>query len=121
VGGNCGWWACYRVGGEEMITNVFMGFLAGLICSLGGALKDSPFEGFHPLKFFRSIVIGTIFGVVSVGFTTQPVLAFMFSGYCERMTVEGYKIVRAKKPGKFNLPHPSMLGAYFGFRKRKYV
>jgi len=102
-----------------MIINVFMGFLAGLICSLGGALKDSPFEGFHPLKFFRSILVGTVFGFVSAFFTSQPVLAFMFAGYCERMADEGYKIVRAQKPGKFDLDHPSMLGKHFGFKKRK--
>ena len=98
-----------------------MGFLAGLICSLGGALKDSPFEGFSPFKFFRSILIGTFWGAVSSFFTAEPILAFMFAGYSERITVEGYKIIRAKKPGKFDLPHPSMLGRYFSFRKRRYV
>jgi len=101
--------------------NIFMGFLAGLICSLGGALKDSPFEGFSPFKFLRSILIGTFWGAVSSFFTAEPILAFMFAGYSERITVEGYKIIRARKPGKFDLPHPSMLGRYFGFRKRRYV
>ncbi len=100
-----------------MIINLFMGFLAGLISSLGGALKDSPYEGFHPIKFFRSILIGTGAGAVSAHFTLHPVLAFMFSGYLERMIVEGYKIVRARRPGKFDRPHPSMLGGRFSFRR----
>ena len=100
-------------------TNILMGFLAGLICSLGGALKDSPYEGFSPLKFCRSMTVGTVCGGVSSFFTTEPVLAFMFSGYSERMIVEGYKILRAQKPGKFSLPHPSMFGWRFGFAKRK--
>ena len=102
---------------NSILVNIFMGFLAGLICSLGGALKDSPFEGFQPLKFFRSMIVGTCAGVLSCLFTTNPILAFTFSGYVERMAVEGYKIVRAQKPGKFDLPHPSMLGRHFGFHK----
>ena len=101
----------------KMLTNIFLGFLAGLICSLGGALKDSPYEGFYPLKFFRSMIVGTCAGAVSYYFTANPILAFTFSGYVERMAVEGYKIVRAQKPGKFDLPHPSMLGRRFGFHK----
>ena len=101
------------------LINVFMGFLAGLVCSLGGALKDCPYEGFFPLKFCRSIIIGTLCGAVSSFFVPedQPVVIFMFAGYSERMIVEGYKIIRAKKPGKFDLPHASMLGARLGFRK----
>jgi hypothetical protein len=96
-----------------------MGFLAGLICSLGGALKDSPYEGFYPLKFCRSIIVGTLCGMASSLFVpaSQPVIIFMFAGYSERMIVEGYKILRANKPGKFSLPHPSMLGKRLGFRK----
>lgn len=100
-----------------MLLNLFMGFLAGLICSLGGALKDSPYEGFQPLKFFRSIIVGTCAGLLSARFTSDAVLAFMFSGYVERMCVEGYKIVRAQKPGKFELKDPEKLGGRFGFRR----
>ena len=99
------------------LVNIFMGLLAGLICSLGGALKDSPYEGFHPVKFFRSILVGLAAGILSCWFTDRPILAFCFSGYVERACVEGYKIVRARKPGKFELKDPAMLGARLGFRK----
>jgi hypothetical protein len=97
--------------------NVFMGFLAGLLCSLGGALKDSPFEGFQPLRFTRSMFVGTGFGFISQWITDQPIMAFVFAGYFERMAVEGYKIMRAHKPGKFDLKHPADLGRHLGFRK----
>jgi hypothetical protein len=40
--------------------NIFAGFLAGLICALGGALKDSPHEGFKPWTFPRSIYVGAL-------------------------------------------------------------
>jgi hypothetical protein len=102
-----------------MMLNVFMGFLAGTITSLGGALKDCPYEGFYPLKFFRSITVGTLGGITSIYFTGNPILAFTFAIGFERMIVECYKIIRAQRPGKFDLKHPHMLGYRFGFKKRK--
>ncbi len=85
----------------QYALNIFAGFLAGLICALGGALKDSPHEGFKPLTFPRSIYVGTIGGIVSLFLTENFFLAFAFAGYFERAAVEGWKIVRQKKPGKF--------------------
>jgi hypothetical protein len=82
-------------------ANVLGGFLAGLLCSVGGAMKDTPHEGFKPLVFLRSTVVGTVGGAVSAAFTTNFLLAFAFAGYFERFVVEGWKIVRGKKPGKF--------------------
>lgn len=104
----------------SLFVAMLMGFLAGLLCALGGALKDSPYEGFSALKFPRSIVVGAFWGLVSyfIGIH-QPIVAFVFSGYFERATVEGYKILRAKRPGKFELKDPSMLGARLSFRKEE--
>jgi L-methionine (R)-S-oxide reductase len=82
-------------------ANLLAGFLAGLLCSVGGAVKDSPYEGFKRLVFFRSIVAGTVGGLVSLAFARSFVLAFAFSGYFERFVVEGWKIVRGRMPGKF--------------------
>lgn len=81
---------------------VFAGFLAGWLCALGGALKDSPHEGFKPLTFPRSIVVGTLGGVVASFLTDNFYLGFACSGYIERAAVEGWKIIRQKKPGKFD-------------------
>jgi hypothetical protein len=83
-------------------SNLFAGFLAGLLCALGGALKDSPHEGFKPLTFLRSIWVGPIGGLLSCFVTDNFYLAFAFAGYFERVAVEGWKIVRHKKPGKFD-------------------
>jgi hypothetical protein len=85
----------------KIALNIFVGFLAGLICALGGAIKDSPHEGFKPLTFPRSIVVGTIGGVVATFVTDNPFMAFAFAGYFERFCVEGWKIVTRKEPGKF--------------------
>lgn len=100
------------------MNNIFIGFLAGLLTAMGGALKDSPYEGFYPLKLFRSIIVGTIGGTLSLYFTRNVILTFCFSGYFERFFVEGYKILRAQMPGKFKLKNASDLGKYWGFRKR---
>jgi hypothetical protein len=126
-GGGCVGWKYVE---EEMnfnLTNIFMGFLAGLCCALGGALKDCPFEGFSRVKFMRSPIVATLFGCVSGLFTVHPVMAFMFAGYAERLAIEGWKILRARtcgpegvgiqQPGKFALRHPSLLGRVFNFRK----
>ena len=98
---------------------VLVGFLAGLLCSLGGALKDSPHEGFSWLKFPRSALVGAFWGFVlmvsHVGF--RLAVAFCVCGYLERVTVEGWKILRAQRPSKFDLTTPEELGKSLGFRK----
>jgi hypothetical protein len=97
--------------------NILIGFLVGLICSLGGALKDSPYEGFQSAKFLRSAGVGTFWGIVLSWYDASPIIIFCVCGYLERFTVEGYKIIRAQRPGKFDLPHASQLGRNWGFRK----
>ncbi len=86
----------------QLAQNIFAGFLAGLICALGGALKDSPYEGFKPLTFPRSIYVGTLGGIVSLWLTDDFFIAFCVAGYFERFIVEGWKIIRQRKPGKFD-------------------
>ena len=86
---------------RHIALNVFAGGLAGTLCSLGGAVKDSPVEGFKTRTFPRSMVIATFWGLVSAAITDEFFLAFAFAGYFERLTVEGWKILRAKRPGKF--------------------
>lgn len=86
----------------NVLLNIFAGHVAGWLCALGGALKDSPHEGFKPLTFPRSIIVGTLGGVLSLFFTDSFFLAFCFAGYFERAAVEGWKIIRHKRPGKFD-------------------
>ncbi len=87
---------------HQLALNTFAGLLAGLLCALGGALKDSPYEGFKPRTFLRSPIVGTVWGLVSFALTADFFLALAFAGYFERATVEGWKILRRKKPGKFD-------------------
>jgi hypothetical protein len=89
---------------RQIALNTFAGWLAGTLCSLGGALKDSPLEGFKRSTFPRSMVVATFWGLVSTAVTSDFFLAFAFAGYFERVTVEGWKIIRAKRPSKFVAP-----------------
>lgn len=89
---------------RHILLNTFAGWLAGTLCSLGGALKDSPYEGFKPTTFPRSMVVGTLCGLASSAVTDDFFLAFAFGGYFERLSVEGWKIIRAQRPSKFEAP-----------------
>jgi hypothetical protein len=87
---------------RQILLNTFAGWLAGTLCSLGGALKDSPYEGFKPATFPRSMVVATLYGLASSAVTADFFLAFAFAGYFERLSVEGWKIIRAQRPSKFD-------------------
>lgn len=81
---------------------IIYGGLAGLLVGLAGATKDAPYEGFKMNTFWRSPLVGVIAGVI-VASTTKGDKARLFLGAIavERMIVEGYKLLRAQKPGKF--------------------
>lgn len=84
-----------------MLPNILAGLLGGLIVAIGGAVKDSPHEGFQPLTFVRSIWVAGIGGVLSTLVTKDFLPALCVAVCFERLSVEGYKIVRGKTPGKF--------------------
>lgn len=86
-----------------MILNILAGFLAGCLCACGGAIKDAPYEGFKPLVFLRSPIVGTLCGLATVLITHEFVVALFCAGYLERVVVEGWKICRVKVPGKFSV------------------
>ena len=80
-----------------------IGLLAGLTVAIGGAIKDSPVEGFKPFTFIRSPIVGAIVGAIIAGFfpnSAKPVL-FLATIGAERAVVETWKIVRVQLPGKF--------------------
>lgn len=82
-------------------------FSTGMLVSLGGAYKDAPFEGFAPLKFFRSSMVLAICSPVFF-YSNNPqspvpigYLIFM-NGGLERFLVEYYKTyVQRTMSGKF--------------------
>lgn len=85
--------------------NVAMGLAAGTLCAIGGAIKDSPHEGFRFVTFWRSPIVGACVGALTAAWTSSPIIAFLCAGYLERVAVEGWKIVRCQKPGKHSWTH----------------
>ena len=93
-----------------MMEYLLPSLIAGLACAIGGAWKDSRYEGFKWLTFPRSIycaVLGALLPYICGIHGFMPIAAM--SGYCERCLVEGYKILRGKKPGKFVVLDPGPL------------
>ncbi|MCS7092680.1 MAG: hypothetical protein NZM26_05035, partial [Patescibacteria group bacterium] len=77
---------------------------AGFFTALGGMLKDAPYEGFYPRKFFRSPFFSFLVGFSLLWLFPHikgtVLLLCVFGG--ERIVSECYKkIVRGRIPGKF--------------------
>lgn len=63
----------------------------GWYSAFGGAFKDAPIEGFETLKFFRSPVVATIYGLLVSNFTeSYPLIALCAIGFTVA-TLETYK------------------------------
>ena len=83
-----------------------IGFLAGLAVAIGGAIKDTPYEGFKPSKFARSPIVGAAVGwIIDEAYDLPAPILFLSSIAGERIVVEAYKLMRAitkgYKPLKF--------------------
>ena len=87
----------------ELPQSVLWGFAPGLVTSAIGAYKDTLYEEFEPLKFFRSTVITFAwYLVVHALYPGAPVLLKVgASSMMERITVELYKALNRPAPGKF--------------------
>jgi len=88
---------------NPVLRGSLIGLASGLSVAIGGAIKDAPYEGFDWLKFFRSPVIATIEGGIIGNFAPRlhPVIFYFAIIGTERATTEGYKVIRAKMPMKF--------------------
>jgi len=65
--------------------------MGGWYSAFGGAFKDAPIEGFEILKFFRSPVTATLYGLLVSNFVTSyPVIALCSIGFTVA-TLETYK------------------------------
>ncbi len=83
--------------------SLLYGFFMGCFIAITGSWKDTLFEKFEILKFFRSPIITEIWYLVLVWrYRGMPtVLILLASAALERVSVEGYKAIRRQPPGKF--------------------
>jgi len=82
--------------------SIWWGLIPGFLTSFGGAYKDTLFEPFEPLKFFRSPIICFIwYIIIDKIYKNEPVILKLGSSMMERFTVEFYKAIYKPEPGKF--------------------
>ena len=89
-----------------------IGIFAGLHSSCWGAYKDSLYEKFEWAKFFRSIAVGFILGVILSFFLERnsmgivnPGIFFVFVIVFERLFTEALKaFVRDEHQAKYKIP-----------------
>jgi len=93
---------------NNLLSGLFWGAVAGLVGSaIGGAWKDAPIEGFDLIKFFRSPLVGALWGILLSFYTNNYSLLLFACIGGERMTVELYKtFVLRSIPGKFSAIKP---------------
>jgi hypothetical protein len=95
------------------LAGLVNGLLGGLLVAVGGALKDSQFEGFIPLKFIRSPIAGALSGALFVHFSASPILVVLSTIGGERVAVECYKtFYRRQVRGMFEgqaVRHPAWM------------
>jgi len=90
-----------------MVIEYFYGFFVGFIIAITGAWKDTLFEKFNIVKFFRSPLLTEFwYLVLLLSLPGQSIVLIMLSAATlERFTTEIYKAVRRQPPGKFKNKH----------------
>jgi hypothetical protein len=88
---------------------VVIGVLAGLHAATWGGFKDSPYEGFRPASFVRSLVLGAGGGLLAAAtglVATSGVLVVAGGCYAvERLVTEWWKaIVREDPQSAYSIP-----------------
>ncbi len=92
------------------VFGVLLGLAAGAHVSTWGAYKDSPFEGFHWSRFWRSIILAVVIGMaLSGGFgfdRSESMIVLLGAIYClERLLTEFWKLfIRDHQAGNFTIP-----------------
>ena len=88
---------------KTLPQSIYWGFAPGLVTSFIGAYKDTLYEEFETLKFFRSTIITFAwYLLINMYFPKDPViLKIGLSSMMERVCVETYKALHKPAPGKF--------------------
>ena len=104
---------------KPIVRGALLGLASGLTVALGGAIKDSPYEGFDIVKFFRSPAIGLVEGAVLGNYQPKlnvPVFYFAIIG-TERITTETYKLIRARLDSVNYMPIKFKVGEWGDTKK----
>ena len=61
--------------------SIFWGFVPGFFTAIGGSYKDTLFEPFEPLKFFRSPIVCFIWYVIIIFIIAHVLYVFIKNWY----------------------------------------
>lgn len=93
----------------ELVTASFLGGAVGIHVSTWGAYKDSPYEGYHPLRQLRTLVLAGVaaLAVLTLGLgspaTLLPALGVVYT--FERLATEWWKtILRNDDQSAYTIP-----------------
>ena len=98
------------------LDGLLVGLAGGTLVAIGGALKDSQFEGFIPAKFVRSPIVGSLTGVLLVHFSTAWFLVALAIVGGERVGVELYKTFLKRQPRGMHAGKPILYPAWYARR-----
>jgi hypothetical protein len=85
-----------------MITLLVLSLFAGCIVAGCGAWKDTLFEPFSWVKFFRSPLLIFILAAILARIALPSIIILVLSACAlERLLTEGWKAIVRKPPGKF--------------------
>ena len=102
--------------GYTPLAGFLIGGAAGFMAATGGALKDSQFEGFKPLKFIRSPIMAALSGAVLTSVSREPWLISLGAVGCERVVVEFYKTFMRQQVRGIHEGHPLLHPAWLAHR-----
>ena len=87
----------------DLPQSIWWGLLPGFITASTGAYKDTLFEPFELIKFFRSPIVCFLwYIVIDKQYPTEPVLLKLgLASTLERISVETWKAIYRPEPGKF--------------------
>ncbi|MDA0195078.1 MAG: hypothetical protein O2887_02640 [Bacteroidetes bacterium] len=114
----------------DFLVAIITGLAAGLHCSTWGMYKDSPHEGFEWPKYFRSVVIGVIYGpivyyIIGFDLSTSAGMFLLFGSIYlfERVTLEIWKtFIRTEDQSKYFIPMQlHVLGKVIESRRTRYI
>ena len=98
------------------IAGLLVGIAGGLLVATGGALKDSQFEGFIPLKFLRSPLVGGLTGMLVIRYSTDWFLVVLAAVGSERVVVELYKTFLKRQVRGIHAGKPVLYPAWLARR-----
>jgi hypothetical protein len=101
---------------EGVLPALLVGSSAGLLAAIGGALKDSQFEGFIPAKFIRSPIAGALAGMIFVHFSKAWFLVALAVVGGERAGVELYKTFLKRQVRGIHAGKPILYPDWFARR-----